>query len=168
MPAMSRGSCDGFVRDDYRSSVCRWRRNPQGRATRTGNIERLRADQKWTFAALSEQLGILGRPIPPLGLRKIVAEPRRVDVDDLVALAAALGVSPASLLMPELATVAETDLVPVSGGHKPISASVVWRWLTAAQPIVRGTLGTFVDRALPSWERERRLAEMGIADGDDK
>ena len=76
---MSRGSCDGFVRYDYRSSVCRWRRNPQGRATRTGNIERLRADQKWTFAALSEQLGILGRPIPPLGLRKIVAETRRVD-----------------------------------------------------------------------------------------
>lgn len=140
---------------------------PSGKAV-AANVERLRREKNLTFAALSEQLGVLGRPIPPLGLRKIVAETRRVDADDLAALAVALTVSPASLLMPNLGSVSEKDLVPVTGWQMPITASAVWRWLTAAQPLVRGTVGTFIDRALPTWERDRRLGEMeNAADGDD-
>ncbi|WP_301122175.1 helix-turn-helix domain-containing protein [Mycolicibacterium fortuitum] len=145
---------------------------PSGKAV-AANVERLRNEQNLTFAALSDRLETLQRPIPPLGLRKIVAETRRVDADDLVGLAVALGVSPASLLMPDLATVAQDDLVPITGWQKPITASVVWRWLTAWEPLIHGTFGTFVDRALPSWERSKRIApipfpgEDGYADGDD-
>lgn len=40
----------------------------------------------------------LGRPIAPLGLTRIRDLQRRVDVDDFVALARALGVDPADLL----------------------------------------------------------------------
>jgi len=137
---------------------------PTGDAVRA-NVKRLR--EHLGYAEVSRRLEAFGRPIPDLGLRRIEAGDRRVDVDDLMALAAVLGVSPASLLMPELATVTEKDLVPVTGWQKPITAIVVWRWLTAAQPLVRGTLGTFVDRALPSWEREQRLSKMGLTDGDD-
>lgn len=116
---------------------------------------------------LSAQLEVLGRPIPPLGIRRIEAGERRVDVDDLVAFAVALGVSPASLLMPEIPMAAKDDLVPITGWHKRITASHIWGWLTATRPLVRGTLGSFIDHALPQWERERRLVEMGAADGDD-
>ena len=127
---------------------------PSGRAV-AANIEQLRTAQNLTFVALSEQLETLGRPIPPLGLRKIVAETRRVDADDLVAIAVVLNVSPASLLMPNLSAVAEGDFVDVTGWHKPVPAQHVWKWLTATRPFVSAMLGSFVDRALPSWERDK-------------
>lgn len=117
---------------------------------------------------LSERLETLGRPIPPLGLRRIEAGTRRVDVDDLVAIAIALGVSPASLLMPEVSSIAHDDLVSVTGWHKPITATVVWGWLTSARPLVRGTLGSFIDHALPQWDRDRWSTKIVGADGDDQ
>ena len=52
-----------------------------------------------TYKELEKQLAALGRPIPELGLRRIEAEARRVDVDDLMALSVALGVSPVELLL---------------------------------------------------------------------
>lgn len=135
---------------------------PTGRAV-AANIDHLRKEANMTFVGLSEELKSFGRPIPPLGLRKIVAETRRVDADDLMALAVVFNVSPASLLMPNLSTVEKDELVHITGWHKPITASVIWRWLMAARPLVWGTGGTYVDRALPKWERERLLAAMKTA-----
>ena len=60
---------------------------PTGEAVRT-NIRKYR---RWMpITVLSEKLAVLGRPIPPLGLRRIESGARRVDVDDLVAIASAL------------------------------------------------------------------------------
>ncbi|WP_206154072.1 helix-turn-helix domain-containing protein [Cellulosimicrobium aquatile] len=64
------------------------------------NIQRLRRARGLGFAELSRELDRLGRPIPPLGLRRIEEGERRVDVDDLVALAVALWSSPTMLLSP--------------------------------------------------------------------
>jgi transcriptional regulator with XRE-family HTH domain len=50
------------------------------------------------YAELSRRLEVYGRGIPPLGLRRIEAGHRRVDVDDLVALADVLDVTPYTLL----------------------------------------------------------------------
>lgn len=50
------------------------------------------------YAELARRLDGHGRPIPPLGLRRLEAGTRRVDVDELVALAAVLGVMPQDLL----------------------------------------------------------------------
>ena len=47
---------------------------------------------------LSERLTVVGRPILPSGISKIEQGARRVDVDDLVALADALGTAPGALL----------------------------------------------------------------------
>lgn len=52
------------------------------------------------YAELSRKLAEMGREIPPLGLRRIETGERRVDVDDLVALALALDLSPLALLLP--------------------------------------------------------------------
>lgn len=52
------------------------------------------------YQELAERLEKVGRPIPVLGLRRIESEERRVDADDLVALAIVLNVSPVRLLMP--------------------------------------------------------------------
>ncbi|WJV47643.1 helix-turn-helix domain-containing protein [Streptomyces flavofungini] len=64
------------------------------------NIKRIREGQRLTFVELSERLAETRRPIPVLGLRRIERGERRVDVDDLFALAHVLGVSPVDLLIP--------------------------------------------------------------------
>jgi hypothetical protein len=73
----------------------------------TRQVERIVAVQArrlrrgFTLGELEEKLRELGRPIPLPALSKIEKGQRRVDVDDLVALALALGVSP-NLLLPSL------------------------------------------------------------------
>jgi len=154
-------------------------------ATVAENVKRLRKDRGLAYTELSNRLAQLGRTIPPLGLRKIESGGRRVDADDLVALSIVLGVSPAALLMPELSTVTQDDLVPITGWHKPITATVVWDWLTAERPLVKSSFLSssflsFANRSWPSWEKERFLqhaeravgdhsvrAKMESADGDD-
>jgi transcriptional regulator with XRE-family HTH domain len=61
-------------------------------------IRRLREQRGLSLQGLSERLETVGRPILASGLSKIEAGTRRVDVDDLVALAEALGTAPDDLL----------------------------------------------------------------------
>src|SRR5262245_40004286 len=136
--------------------------NPLGPTGKTvaDNVERLRKDQNLTFAALSELLSKIDRPIPPLGLRKIVAQTRRVDADDLVALAVALGVSPVTLLMPEsewAGTVADDPLRDVEVTGLPGSSDVVyvWEWMRAEKPLPGMSDFEFISRAWPAWLQHR-------------
>ncbi|WP_344918591.1 helix-turn-helix transcriptional regulator [Streptosporangium oxazolinicum] len=57
-----------------------------------------REAQRLTYAELSGRLAALGRPIPVPGLRRIEHAERRVDVDDLTAIAHVLGLTPADFL----------------------------------------------------------------------
>ena len=81
------------------------------------NVRMFRGDT--SYAELSRRLTNLGRPIPPLGLRHLEAGGRRVDVDDLVALAEALGASPMTLLLPHHSTdpmaVSEASILLTTG-----------------------------------------------------
>ena len=63
------------------------------------NIARLREAYGISYNKLSNDLEDLENPIPTVGLRRIEARARRVTVDDLLALARALGVSPIRLLL---------------------------------------------------------------------
>lgn len=56
------------------------------------NVKRLREQQKLTYVEVSNRLYAAGRPIPVLGIRRIEHGERRVDLDDLVAIAGVLGV----------------------------------------------------------------------------
>lgn len=65
------------------------------------NLRALRESRRMTYVELSERLARHGNPIPVLGLRRIERGERRVDVDDLAAIAAVLGVTnPWSLTRP--------------------------------------------------------------------
>ncbi|MFF3660058.1 helix-turn-helix domain-containing protein [Streptomyces olivochromogenes] len=64
------------------------------------NLKRLREEQRLTYVELSARLTETGRPIPVLGLRRIERGERRVDVDDLLALALVLSTHPVDLLVP--------------------------------------------------------------------
>jgi transcriptional regulator with XRE-family HTH domain len=79
------------------------KRNPLGATGETvrANVKRLREERSLGYAELSRRLKSAGRSIPELGLRRIEEGARRVDADDLMGLADALGVSPIGLLMPQ-------------------------------------------------------------------
>ena len=72
------------------------------------------------------RLAELGREIPSLGLRRIEAGERRVDADDLVALALALDVTPLALLLPARPTKTHR-LAP---GATPMPWQHIWVWAT--------------------------------------
>ncbi|MEV6212141.1 helix-turn-helix domain-containing protein [Kitasatospora sp. NPDC051914] len=102
------------------------------------NIARLRAERGMTKKELSDRVGELGRPIPPLGITRLEAGTRRVDADDLMALAAALNVSPGTLLLPhEQPSGDKTDpyeyWIKATGiGHVPWETA--WRWMHGEYP----------------------------------
>lgn len=97
----------------------------------TETVRMFREARRLTYAELSRQLGDLGRDIAPLGLRRIEAGERRVDVDDLVALAMALGVSPLALLLPT-----ESSSVVPEGNSFP--AERIWTWATGSKVLQDG------------------------------
>jgi transcriptional regulator with XRE-family HTH domain len=106
------------------------KRNPLGPTGETvrSNLQRLREAQNLGYTKLARILEEIGRPIPELGLRRIESGDRRVDADDLVALAVALGVSPITLLMPEADK--KDSPVTITGEELELHASRVWTWLS--------------------------------------
>lgn len=106
----------------------------------------------WGYARLSRELTKVGRDIPPLGLGRIESGTRRVDVDDLTALAVVFGVSPVSLLMPASPNDHPDGYVALTG-TAVIPANRAWGWLTGSYPL-NGSVLSFYNHALPPWERD--------------
>lgn len=110
------------------------KKNPLGPTGETvrRNVIRLRGGMQ--YKELAERLVQIGRPIPALGLRRIEAGERRVDADDLVALAVAFGVSPLTLLLPadgafELAS-------PMTGvPDREVAHNTQWAWALGREPL---------------------------------
>ena len=104
-------------------------------------LAEIRKVKRLTTGALSDRLQALGRPILPTGITKIEKGGRRVDVDDLIALALALEVTPNRLLLPE--TVPESTLPPGKQPqrdvsltpHVTVTAQQAWRWASGEAPL---------------------------------
>lgn len=94
------------------------------------NVKRLREGKDWSYPRLSKELKVVGRSILPTGLHRLENGKRRVDADDLVALAAALDVSPITLLMPftSRGEVKLTDKIEVE-------ALAAWDWMRGTRPL---------------------------------
>ncbi|SEF37695.1 Helix-turn-helix domain-containing protein [Amycolatopsis pretoriensis] len=84
-----------------------------------------------TQADLAAKLKALERPVLISALSRIEKGQRRVDVDDLVALALALGVSPNHLLLPAQPG---QDLVKLAP-DVTMTAGSAWRWATRDAPV---------------------------------
>jgi transcriptional regulator with XRE-family HTH domain len=96
------------------------------------NLRRLR--DRIPVRELATRLKEIGRAIAPSGITKIEQGTRRVDVDDLVALSIALGVSPNRLLLPETAfDTSEVDLTE----HVTTDQLDAWTWATGRNPLHR-------------------------------
>lgn len=94
------------------------------------NLLRLRTARGLSTTRLSDAMKEVGHSIPPTGITRIEKGERRVDLDDLVALAVALRVSPTALLLPP-SVVGEVDVAPA----KTVKAVDAWMWLTSRRPL---------------------------------
>lgn len=122
------------------------------------NVNALRRALGWDLKDLSAQLAELGQPVSLGQLSKLERGDRRVDVDDLVALAVALDVAPSRLLLTAEAGEEEVNLTPTVR----CSAREAWRWSAGEEPLRRGApldLGDRMDRftqeSAPHVERDQ-------------
>lgn len=142
------------------------KRNPLAATGKTvsANVRRLREANNLGYAELARRLKATGRSIPELGLRRIEEAERRVDADDLMALAVALDVSPLTLLMPPTNS-ADDAIITATG---TVTAGRLWRWLAAEAPLTGGTPSEvfgFIWRSVPNWllGTEYNLVESGLS-----
>jgi transcriptional regulator with XRE-family HTH domain len=112
----------------------------------------------WGYARLSRELTKVGRDIPSLGLSRIESGERRVDVDDLTALAVVFGVSPITLLMPDGAE--RPDHRVELTGTGVTTGKEMWSWLTGSYPLT-GSVLAFFNCALPPWEQNALEGSLG-------
>jgi transcriptional regulator with XRE-family HTH domain len=126
------------------------------------NVERLRRARGLSLRKLSVALDEAGRPVPPLGLSRMAHGERRVDVDELVALAEVLDVTPDVLLSPPEAVRAGPAAVPAALREARNLVTRIESLLKASgDPQAREFADGAVDRALRrvQIEVEELLAE---------
>ncbi|THJ64592.1 helix-turn-helix transcriptional regulator [Arthrobacter echini] len=127
--------------------------------TVAANVKRLRMEHNLNIPELGRKLEKNGHPLTATSITRLEAGRRRIDVDDLMALAVALGVSPVTLLLPP--TNASTDHVDVTG-IGPGPAGVLWQWALADEEIrAYEDSDAFLRASLPAWLlHQRQLAAM--------
>jgi transcriptional regulator with XRE-family HTH domain len=96
------------------------------------NIARVREARRLSYIELSRELSKAGRPIPELGLRRIEKGERRVDFDDLMAIAYVLRVCVVDLAVSNEATDEPYFVTPT---NRYESASVR-EWIAGASVIL--------------------------------
>jgi transcriptional regulator with XRE-family HTH domain len=102
---------------------------PTGQAVAV-NVARIRNALGMSTYRLSEILADLGRPIAASAISKIEGGTRRVDTDDLMALAVAFDVPPAAILLPP---VAEGRMALLDGYED--EAAKIWNWAESSWPL---------------------------------
>jgi transcriptional regulator with XRE-family HTH domain len=124
------------------------------------NVALYRGKRGLRLAGLSERMTAVGRPMSTTTLSAIENATRRADVDDLVAIAAALNVSPIALLMPqanedEFGPVETTARLVGSADPDP-EAGQLWDWLKGESPLdASQVLDERDEVAIEMWRREQ-------------
>ena len=128
------------------------------------NLEQIRTARRLSYQDLSVRLKQVGRPIPALGLSRIEKGTRRVDADDLVGLALALGVNPAALLLPRDS--GPLDEIELTSAVRATARSA-WEWsngnfplvVADADPVTWREIADFETHARPVWHEGSSLAK---------
>lgn len=139
------------------------------------NIKRLRREREMTLRDLADHMSRVVRPMAHNTISEIERGARRVDVDDLMALAEGLNVSPIALLMPKTDT--KDELVQATGHPIQRAQDLLWNNLHAlrvrglgatTEPTLKGTADyrRFVD-SNPPWALDEALRLAEVLRGDD-
>lgn len=117
------------------------------------NLKQLRQARRLTQDELAEANERLGRPMTMQIIGKTETGDRRIDVDDLVTFAIALGVTPNRLLLPDSANADRpAELTP---GYQ-VSELDAWKWATGEHPLPKGYDAPQLQMVLDS-DREARF-----------
>ncbi|WP_147233315.1 MULTISPECIES: hypothetical protein [Brevibacterium] len=112
-----------------------------------------------------------GRTINASGLQKIEAGVRRVDVDDLMALALCLGVTPNTLLLPY--SYSDETSYAITGGADAWTGRQLWEWARGREALPVEVANTEVAQLLDQLRRHEFVLNNnpdesdGQDDGDD-
>lgn len=98
-------------------------------------VLRIRRERGLSYAELARRLATLGHPILDTGLMKIEKGHRRVDVDDLMALAVALDVTPNLLLLPQADFKNPRETVALTPGAEEVRTTDAWAWAYGERPL---------------------------------
>ena len=98
------------------------------------NLRRIRQERGFSYAELARRLAAIGHPILDTGLLKIEKGDRRVDVDDLIALAVALETTPNRLLLPEMDFEHAAESCPLTPAIRE-TPPLLWAWATGEVPL---------------------------------
>jgi transcriptional regulator with XRE-family HTH domain len=114
------------------------------------NVQRLRGDM--SYAELGRRLEEIGHPIPTLGLRRMEKGQRRIDVDDLVALAQVFGVSPLGILLPYGLSYERIKYLSTKRDGADQSVRDLWRWALAQETLTDDEdVRLLRVRTIPQW-----------------
>lgn len=116
------------------------------------NLQRIMRARGLSYAELSRRLAAGGHPVADTGLLKAVKGDRRIGVDELVALAVALGVPPNALLFPGTDDGTPVPLTP--GGEAGYREA--WAWASGESPLGHPA-------ASAGTPRETRMAEVAFS-----
>lgn len=123
-------------------------------------LREARASRLWTQGDLANEMSTIGSPMHRTTIAKIEKAKRPVAVDELVALAAALDVSPTFLLLPL------DGKEPVQAAPKVVAeAETLGRWMAGLSALKESNKQTY--RAhVPEWVAEDRIAlhQIGAAE----
>ncbi|MFE0844904.1 helix-turn-helix domain-containing protein [Streptomyces rochei] len=131
------------------------------------NIKQQREALPLTTEQLAERVTAFGRPMRANTITKIEKKQRRVDVDDLVALALALRTSVNALLLPTHGDgTASVELAE----EVAVSAADAWQWADGDKPHDKAERDEYGDlllyrlRSRPEWERDviRQVHNQGL------
>lgn len=125
------------------------------------NIRRIRQSRRWTLRDLAEKLADNGHPIAQSALSKIENGTRKVDVDDLMALSATLGVSPLTLLLANPADPRTTSSLTGWGSERAVDA---WRWAVTGEAEPIGVIAE--SDSLPWWIEATATFTLQGLDGE--
>jgi transcriptional regulator with XRE-family HTH domain len=126
------------------------------------NIKHLCQMRGLSLRKLSAELDRIGRPIPPLGLSRVLRGERRVDVDEAAALAEILAVTPDVLLSaPEAVKAAPAPVPAAVREARNLTAQIESLIAASGDPEASVLASGYVDRALRrvQIEVEELLAE---------
>lgn len=125
-------------------------------------LTRLRKAAGLSLSDLSARMDGVRR-LSVSGLSKLETGGRKMDIDDLVAIAAALDVSPLAILFGQPGT----PVQKVEAGGTRLSAASLWAWAVGQSPLREFDERGFQARSLPWWLTVRAtLADGEIGRGD--
>lgn len=123
-------------------------------------IRKARESRGNTAVELSAMVRAIGRDLSPVAIRRIEFGARRIDVDDLVALAQVLDISPLALVLPFGESPGEEFATSEFNEERTLERW--WKWAHGEEPLfpkMWESANDFRSWSVPSWYSERGLPE---------